>query len=82
MKAGIQLHYSEDKIKWFDCSIPLHPSGGQYSKDSDAMENMFFTQNEDEIFGEDWLQCYATEILDTKHEQTEVADAIDKLIDE
>jgi hypothetical protein len=53
LKAGIQLHYSEGKIKWFDCSIPLHPSEGQYSKDSDAMETMFFIKNEDEIFRED-----------------------------
>ena len=47
--------------------------------DFDAIENMFFTQNEDEIFGEDWLQCYATEILDTKHQQTEITNVLDKL---
>jgi hypothetical protein len=30
-------------------------------------------QVEDEIFGEDWLECFATEILDAKYEKTDVA---------
>ncbi len=27
------------------------------------MEDMFHIQVEDKIFGEDWLECFATEIL-------------------
>eukprot|EP00804_Cyclotella_cryptica_P012509 CCRYP_017702-RA/>CCRYP_017702-RA protein AED:0.50 eAED:0.50 QI:0/-1/0/1/-1/1/1/0/231 len=66
-------------MEWFDCSLPLRPPGGLDSKDFDAMEDMVFIQAEDELFGEDWLSCYATDILDAKYEWTDVADVVDKL---
>ena len=66
-------------MEWFDCSLPLRTPGGLDSKDFDAMEDMFFIQAEDELFGEDWLSCYATDILDAKYEWTDVAEVIDKL---
>ena len=66
-------------MEWFDCSIPLCPPGGLDAKDSDAMEDMFFIQTEDELFGEDWLNCYATEILDAPYEWTDVADVVNML---
>jgi hypothetical protein len=43
------------------------------SKEFDAMEDMFHIQVKDEIFGEDWLECFATEILDAKYDKTDVA---------
>jgi hypothetical protein len=62
-KTGIKLNYSEGKMEWFNCSLPLRPPGGLDSKDFDAMEDMFFIQAEDKLFSEDWLSCYATDIL-------------------
>ncbi len=38
------------------------------------MENIIHIQIEDEIFGEDWFECFATEILDAKYDKTDVAD--------
>jgi hypothetical protein len=32
------------------------------------MEDMFYIQVKDKIFGKDWLECFATEILDAKYE--------------
>eukprot|EP00804_Cyclotella_cryptica_P003880 CCRYP_015761-RA/>CCRYP_015761-RA protein AED:0.46 eAED:0.53 QI:0/0/0/1/1/1/2/0/63 len=55
-------------MEWFDCSIPLWPPGGLDSKDFDAIKDMFFIQAEDELFGNNWLSCYATGILDVKYE--------------
>jgi hypothetical protein len=55
-------------MEWFDCSIPLCPPGGLDSKEFNAMEDMFHIQDKDKIFGEDWLECFAIEILDTKYE--------------
>ena len=75
-KTGIKLNYSEGNMEWFDCSIPLCPPGGLDSKEFDAMEDMFHIQVEDEIFGEDWLECFATEILDAKYEKTDVAEVV------
>jgi hypothetical protein len=67
-------------MKWFDCSIPLRPPGGLDAKDFDAMEDMFFIQTEDELFGENWLNCCAIEILDAQYEWTDVANDVNKLI--
>ncbi len=64
-KTGINLNCLEGNMAWFDCSIPLCPPGGLDSKVFNAMEDMFHIQVEDEIFGEDWLECFATEILAT-----------------
>jgi hypothetical protein len=40
------------------------------------MEDMFHIQVEDKIFGEDWLECFATEILDAKYEHTDVVEVV------
>lgn len=66
-------------MEWFDSSIPLRPPGGLDSHEFDAMEDMFHIQVEDELLGQDWLQSFATTILDAKYEWTEVAEVIDKL---
>jgi hypothetical protein len=61
-KTGIKLNYSEENMEWFDWSIPLGPPGGLDSKEFEAMEDMFHIQVKDEIFGEDWLECFAKQI--------------------
>ncbi len=37
---------------------------------------MFHIQVKDELFGEDWLECFATEILDAKYERTDVVEVV------
>jgi hypothetical protein len=78
-KTGIKLNYSEGNMEWFDCSISHCPPGGLDSKEFNAMEDMFQIQVKDKIFGEDWLECFATEILDAKYEKTEVAEVVSGL---
>jgi hypothetical protein len=78
-KTEIKLNYSEGNMEWFDCSIPLCPPGGLDLKEFDAMEDMFHIQVKDKIFGEDWLECFATEILDAKYERTDVAKVVKRL---
>jgi hypothetical protein len=75
-KTGVTLNYSEGNMEWFDCSTPLCPSGGLDSKEFDAMEDVFHIQVKDAIFGKDWLECFATEILDAKFDKTDVADVV------
>ncbi len=33
---------------------------------------MFNIQVKDKLFGEDWLKCFVTEILDAKYKKTDV----------
>jgi hypothetical protein len=75
-KTGIKLNYSEGNMEWFDCSIPLHPTGGLDLNKFDAIKDMFHIQVEDKFFGEDWLECFATVILDAKYERTEVVEVV------
>ena len=63
-------------MKWFDYSIPLCPPVGLDSNKFDAMEDRFHIQVEDKIFGEDWFECSATEILNAKYERTDVAEVM------
>ncbi len=44
-----------------------------------AMDDMFHIQVQDEIFGEDWLECFTTEILDAKYEKTDVVEVVKSL---
>jgi hypothetical protein len=78
-ETGIKLNYSEENMEWFDCSIPLCPPGGLESTEFDAMEDMFHIQVEDELFGEDWMKCFAAKILDAKYENTDVAEVVKRL---
>ena len=75
-KTGIKLNFAEGNMEWFDCSIPRCPPEGLDSKEFDSMEDMFHIQVEDKIFGEDWLECLATEILDAKYEKTDAAEVV------
>jgi hypothetical protein len=63
-------------MDWFDCSIPLCPPGGLDSNESDAMEDKFHIQVEDKHFGEDWLNCFVTDILDAKYERTDAVEVM------
>jgi hypothetical protein len=49
------------------------------SKTFDAMEDMFHIEVDFKLFGEDWLKCFAAEILDAKYEKTYVAEIIEGL---
>jgi hypothetical protein len=40
------------------------------------MEDMFHIQVEDNIFGEDWLECFATEIVNAKYDKTDAAEVV------
>jgi hypothetical protein len=63
-------------MEWFDCSIPLHPPGGLDLNKFYAMEDMFHIQVDNKLFGEDWLECFATEILDARYEKIDVVEVV------
>jgi hypothetical protein len=45
----------------------------------DAMEDMFHIQVKGKLFGKDWLKCFATDILDTNYERTDVVEVMKRL---
>ena len=66
-------------MKWYDTILPMRPRSGLTSIDFDDMVDQYNIQVEDELFGEDWLNCFATEILDAKYEFTDVADVVNQM---
>ena len=62
---------------WYDCTLTMRPRKGLTSADFDQMEDMYHIQFEDELLGQDWLQLYATKILDARYKWTDVQDVVE-----
>jgi hypothetical protein len=80
-KTGIKLNYADETMEWFDTTRPLRPTGvGLKAEDFGAMAmvDAFHIQVENELFGEDWLENFATAMLDAKYEFTDVCQVIDQ----
>ena len=45
---------------WFESILPLRDPSGINAKTFNDMEDTLFIQQQDEPFGEDWLDFYAT----------------------
>jgi len=76
-KTGIKLNYDHGKMLWYDSTLPMHSQKGLTSADFDHMEDMYYIQYKDELLGQDWLEIYATEILNTRYKWTDVQDVVD-----
>ena len=76
-KAGININYETGFMEWFDSILPLRDPKGLQSQDFDEMEDALFIQQDDELLGEDWLDSFATEILDARYEHTDIRDVVD-----
>ena len=78
-KIGMKLNYENGQMEWFDSCIPMRAHSGLTSVNFDDMSDNDFIQLEDTIFGEDWLDSFATEILNAKYELTDVASVVNTL---
>ncbi len=76
-KTGIKLDYDQGEMLWYDSTLPMRPRKGLTSEDFDHMEDSYFIQHEDELLSQDWLQLYATEILDAQYKWTDVRDVVE-----
>ena len=66
-KAGININYKTGFMEWYECILPVRDPIGLDAETFDTMDNSLLLQQEDELLGEDWLNSFATEILDTKY---------------
>jgi hypothetical protein len=77
-KTGIKLNYANETMDWFDTILPLRPTGvGLKAEDLDVMVDAFHSQVENEL-GEDWLENFATAMLDAKYEFIDIRQVIDQ----
>ena len=59
-KTGIKLDYQNGNMEWYYSVLPMRPSHGLTLSDFLEMEESYFVQLEDELFGKDWLHHCAT----------------------
>jgi len=78
-KTGIKLNYHTGTMEWYDSVLTMRPHTGLTAMDFDAMADQYYIQEETELIGEDWLQCFATEILDAKYEFTDVSEVVSQM---
>ncbi len=73
--------WTTQKETWNGLIAPSHfvHLGVWNLKEFNAMEDMFHIQVKVKLFGEDWLKCFATEILDAKYEKTDATEVIKEL---
>ena len=76
-KTGIKLDCDHGKMLLYDSTLSMRPRKGLTSADFDCIKYMYYIQYKDELLGQDWLEIYATEILDARYKWTDVQDVLD-----
>ena len=76
---GLDIKYSTGEMEWYGNTLPMREPWDMNNKEFLHMVDTYHLQEEDETFGEDWLDCYAIEkILDAKYEQVDTKEVINK----
>ena len=77
-KVGMKINYEDSVVEWYDSKLPLRDPRGLNPEDFKEMEDSLYIQIEEELLGEDWLDSFATEILDAKYEMADIVEVVDK----
>ena len=75
-KVGININYEKGFMEWYECILPLKDPFSLDTKSFNDTEDVMFVQTEDDLLGDDWLHSFATEILDTNYDKTDVKDVV------
>ena len=76
---GLDIKYSTGEMEWYGNTLPMREPWDMDNKEFLHMVDTYHLQEEEETFGEDWLDCYAIEkILDAKYEQVNIKEVINK----
>ena len=74
-KAGIDIKYSNRTVSWFENTLPMREPWKLNNKEYVVMAESIHISQEDDMFGEDWLDSYAAiSILEAKYEKVDIAD--------
>ena len=78
-KIGMDISYRKGVMEWYGNSIKMREPWGLNNQEFLHMVDSFFLQEEDDMFGEDWLDSYAVEkILDAKYEKLYIEELMSK----
>ena len=72
-KINLDVRYSTKSMEWYGNSVKMREPWDLNNQEFLHMADSFFLQVEDDMFGDDWLDSYATErILDAKYEKLDL----------
>ena len=66
-KAGININYANSQVEWIDGHLPLLNTYKFYKEDKSLLVDMLYEQEEEEWLGDDFIELFATTILDATY---------------
>ena len=73
------IDYRTGNMDWYGNTIKMREPWDLNNQEFLHMADSFFLQQEDDLFGEDWLDSYAAErILDAKYEKLDIDNLMEK----
>ena len=74
---GMNIEYSSREIEWYNNTLPMRKPWDIKNKDYVQMCTSCHTQENDEFFGENWLDYYNIDrILDAKYDKLDIQEAL------
>ena len=78
-KIGMVIDYRRGEVEWYGNNIKMREPWGLTNQEFLHMCDSFFIQEEEAMFGDDWLDCYAVEkILDAKYDKLDIEELMSK----
>ena len=78
-KIGMIIDYRSGNMDWYGNTIKMREPWDLNNQEFLHMADSFFLQQEDDMFGQDWLDSYAAErILDAKYEKLDIDGLMEK----
>ena len=73
----MDIKYSTGEMEWYNNTLLMREPWDIQNKDYVQMCNTYHIQEDDEFFGEDWLDCYNIDnILDAKYDTLKIQEAL------
>ena len=75
-KEGININYTEYQVEWIDGQLPLRNAHEFHKEDKSFLVDKLYSQEEEECFGEDFMELLATTILDATYKKVHLDEVI------
>ena len=74
---GMDIRYSTSKMEWYNNTLSMREPWDIINKDYVQMCDTYHMQDEEEYFGEDWLDSYAIDkILDAQYDKPDIKEVL------
>ena len=71
-KTEININYTECQIEWLDGQLPLRNAHEFHKEDINLLVDMLYAQEDEEWFGENFMELLTTTILDATYNKVDL----------